>query len=121
VYESGSFVRGATRGDGERGEDVTQNLRTIKTIPLRMLGDEAPPVRAAAAHALGHLGHWPAAARLGECLRDPDWEVRRQGALALRSLGPVGEILLRRSLHDDDPFARDIATLALDLPDAAVA
>jgi DNA ligase (NAD+) len=45
VYENGALVRGATRGDGERGEDVTANLRTIEAIPLRMLGD-APPARA---------------------------------------------------------------------------
>jgi DNA ligase (NAD+) len=45
VYEHGRFVRGATRGDGMRGEDVTPNLRTIKAIPLQMrLGDgEASP------------------------------------------------------------------------------
>jgi DNA ligase (NAD+) len=39
TYEDGVFVRGATRGDGERGEDITANLRTISAIPLRMLGD----------------------------------------------------------------------------------
>ena len=42
TYENGVFVRGATRGDGIQGEDVTPNLRTISTIPLRMLGADLP-------------------------------------------------------------------------------
>jgi DNA ligase (NAD+) len=37
-YEDGVFVRGATRGDGETGEDVTANLRTIRSVPLRLRG-----------------------------------------------------------------------------------
>jgi DNA ligase (NAD+) len=44
TYEQGVFVRGATRGDGVQGEDVTPNLRTVKAIPLRMLGGDSPAV-----------------------------------------------------------------------------
>jgi DNA ligase (NAD+) len=41
-YEAGVLVQAATRGDGETGEDVTQNIRTIGQVPLRLQG-EAPP------------------------------------------------------------------------------
>jgi DNA ligase (NAD+) len=43
TYEDGRLVRGATRGDGVRGEDVTQNVRTVRAIPLRL--QNAPPGR----------------------------------------------------------------------------
>jgi DNA ligase (NAD+) len=39
LYEDGVFVRGATRGDGIRGDDISQNLKTIRSIPLRLHGD----------------------------------------------------------------------------------
>jgi len=44
TYEHGRYVRGATRGDGVTGEDVTPNLRTVGQLPLVMFGDSAPPV-----------------------------------------------------------------------------
>lgn len=43
VYENGLFVRGATRGDGVTGEEVTSNLRTVKAIPLKLFGEDIPP------------------------------------------------------------------------------
>jgi DNA ligase (NAD+) len=44
-YENGAFVRGATRGDGLRGEDVTANVRTIRSVPLRIPETSALEVR----------------------------------------------------------------------------
>jgi DNA ligase (NAD+) len=43
-YENGVFVQGATRGDGETGEDITQNLRTIKSLPLKLRDGNGPRV-----------------------------------------------------------------------------
>jgi len=43
VYENGAFVRGVTRGDGQRGEDVTGNLRTVRSIPLVLESIGASP------------------------------------------------------------------------------
>jgi DNA ligase (NAD+) len=45
VYERGTFVRGATRGDGATGEDVTINLRTLRSLPLQLQSDAHPPDR----------------------------------------------------------------------------
>ncbi|HBS43007.1 MAG TPA: DNA ligase [Oceanospirillales bacterium] len=42
LYEAGLLVRAATRGDGQTGEDITQNVRTIRSIPLKLRGDDVP-------------------------------------------------------------------------------
>lgn len=43
VYENGIFMRGATRGDGTIGEEITSNLRTVKAIPLKLFGKDISP------------------------------------------------------------------------------
>lgn len=44
LYEQGVLVRAATRGDGKVGEDITANVKTIRSVPLRLMGDSVPAV-----------------------------------------------------------------------------
>jgi DNA ligase (NAD+) len=42
VYREGLLVQGATRGDGVNGEDITENIKTVRPVPLKLRGDAAP-------------------------------------------------------------------------------
>jgi DNA ligase (NAD+) len=44
LYENGALVRGVTRGNGRVGDDITHNVRTVRDVPLRLLGDSVPGV-----------------------------------------------------------------------------
>jgi len=44
IYEDGQLVRGVTRGNGRVGDDITHNVRTIADVPLRLIGENIPPV-----------------------------------------------------------------------------
>jgi DNA ligase (NAD+) len=44
TYENGLFTLGATRGDGDKGDEVTHNLRTVRDLPLRLATDKPPPL-----------------------------------------------------------------------------
>lgn len=107
IYEEGKFVRGATRGDGLVGEDITQNLRTIESIPLKIRGKLIPTlleVRGEAIltkHALAELNKIQARER-----KPLFANTRNAAAGSLRQLDP--RLAARRKL---DFFAYDIAQL----------
>ncbi|MBA3891484.1 MAG: HEAT repeat domain-containing protein [Gemmatimonadaceae bacterium] len=88
-----------------------------RLIELRL--DVAGDVRAAAARALGVLGHWQASPAVAMLLRDPEFQVRREAGLALLSFGGPGQLMLRRYRTDADDFAADMARQVLGLPGVA--
>jgi hypothetical protein len=88
------------------------------SVLVRLLADHAPVVRAAAARGLADVGAWSACSGLAERLEDPAWPVRRESALALRRLGGVGQLTLRRALQSRNPFVADMARQVLDLPES---
>lgn len=92
VYEEGSLVRASTRGDGIRGEDVTANIRTIRTVPLRLDGASQPiPQRLAVRGEV--IIRSKAFAALNERLmnegKEPFANPRNSAAGSLRQLDPA--------------------------------
>jgi DNA ligase (NAD+) len=110
VYEEGVFVRGSTRGNGEVGEDITENLRTIRSLPLRLAGDGPASLRsqtlAVRGEALMLVSEFEALnKRLIEQNEEPFANARNAAAGTVRQLDP--KITASRRL---DLFAYDVAS-----------
>ncbi len=109
LYRDGVFVQGATRGDGFVGEDVTQNLRTIHSIPLALQGKHIPALVEVRGEVVMTKRVWQ---RLNEAQvaagKPPFANTRNAAAGSLRQLDPA--LTAARKL---DFFAYDIAQLEL--------
>ena len=88
IYEDGRLVRGATRGDGYRGEEVTQNLRTVRAIPLTLM-QEAPPMLEARGEVYMPLNAFRRLNEEREARGEPTFaNPRNSGAGSIRQLDP---------------------------------
>jgi DNA ligase (NAD+) len=89
VYEGGRLARASTRGDGEQGEDVTANVKTIRSVPLRLRGDAVPRRLAVRGEAVMPLAPFAALNRaLGRQRRPLFANPRNAAAGSLRQLDP---------------------------------
>ncbi len=97
-YERGELVLAATRGDGRSGENVTSNVRTIRAIPLRLRGRNAPPVLEVRGEIfMTRSGFAALNKRLGEAGEKTFVNPRNAAAGSLRQLDP--DITASRPLH----------------------
>jgi len=123
VYQDGRFVRGATRGNGEAGEDITENLRTIRAVPLRLMsgdshpdhaGRGAPPgTLAVRGEALMPLPEFEALnKRLIEQGEEPFANARNAAAGAVRQLDPSITASRRLDLYAYEVMRADAVVLA---------
>ena len=89
VYEKGRFVRGATRGNGRVGEDISANLRTIRSLPPRLAGEDAPDRLAVRGEAVFPIADFR---RMNRALsaegKEPFKNPRNAAAGSLRQLDP---------------------------------
>ena len=117
VYEDGVFVRGSTRGDGENGEDVTENLRTIRAVPLRLRDDGPEAGRrgrlAVRGEALMPIAEFEALnARLIAADDEPFANARNAAAGAVRQLDATITASRKLDFYAYDVLAADHATFA---------
>lgn len=104
VYRDGVLVRASTRGDGERGEGVTENVKTIRSVPLRLRGKSVPRLLAVRGEAVMRLDEFRAVnERLERDAQPPFANPRNAAAGSIRQLDP--RITAQRRL---DVFFYDI-------------
>ncbi len=120
VYEDGVLTSGSTRGDGETGEDVTENLRTIRAVPLR-LREEGPAggrrgVLAVRGEALMPLAEFEALnRRLVQENEEPFASARNSAAGTVRQLDPSITASRKLDFYAYDVLDADHATFATQL------
>lgn len=108
IYENGNLIRGATRGDGKIGEDITQNLKTIRSIPLRLRGKNIPKLLEIRGEAIMRKAVLAELNQKQEIEGKPLFaNTRNVAAGSLRQLDPA--LTASRKL---DFFAYDIAQIA---------
>ncbi len=97
-YENGLLVSAATRGDGVTGEDVTANVRTIRTVPLKLPADQVPAVLEVRGEAIMHTEDFRELNRKQEEAGEKTFvNARNAAAGCLRQLDP--SVTARRKLH----------------------
>jgi DNA ligase (NAD+) len=90
LYRDARLVRAATRGDGETGEDVTANVRTIDAVPLRLAGSGIPEIMEVRGEVyLSHAGFRELNRQAGERGQKPFVNPRNAAAGSLRQLDPA--------------------------------
>jgi len=115
VYQDGELVRAATRGDGEEGDDVTENVRTIRSVPLTV--PDAPPFLAVRGEIYIPLSGFQRLNRERiEAGKDPFANPRNAAAGTLRQLDP--SVVAERPL---DVFVYDVMAAGEDAERATVA
>lgn len=97
-YRAGRMELGVTRGDGRHGDDITANLRTVRSIPLKLVGERPPPVFEARGEAYMRIDEFEALnAQLTEAGEKPFPNARNATAGALKQLDP--RLVARRPIR----------------------
>ena len=97
-YEAGRFVLGATRGDGQTGEDITANVRGLRDLPLELAGDDLPDVLEVRGEVYMPLADFEALNAARAAAGEPLYaNPRNSGAGSLRQLDPG--VTASRNLH----------------------